>query len=48
MSNMTVGGGEGFQCAPIFKLLAATLESDGANLVKKINGIYGFKVCPKV
>lgn len=41
--NMTIGG-EGFQCAPIFKLLAATLETDGANLVKKINGVYGFKV----
>jgi len=35
---------EGYKCGPVFKMLAAALETDGPALVKKINGIYGFKV----
>jgi len=41
---MTLPDDNGFKCAPIFKMLGAVLEQDGANLVKKVNGIYGFKV----
>ena len=35
---------DGFKCAPVFKMLNAVLETDGATLVKQINGIYAFKV----
>jgi len=35
---------DNFKCAPVFKMLSAQLESQGAQLVKKINGIYCFKV----
>ncbi|CAL8082596.1 unnamed protein product [Orchesella dallaii] len=42
-SNMTVGGGE-YKCAPAFAMLQARLDEDGANLVKKVNGVYCFKV----
>jgi len=43
-SNMTVGGGDEYKCAPAFAMLQARLEEDGANLVKKVNGVYCFKV----
>jgi len=43
-AKMTLPDDNGFKCAPIFKMLGAVLEQDGANLVKKVNGIYGFKV----
>lgn len=33
-----------FKCAPIFNFLASVLQKEGDALVKKINGIYGFKV----
>lgn len=41
---MTVGGGDNYKCAPAFAMLQARLEEDGANLVKKVNGVYCFKV----
>jgi len=41
---MVAGGGEDFKCAPVFNMLAAVLETEGADLVKKVNGIFGFKV----
>lgn len=46
---MTVGGGDAdnFKCAPAFAMLKARLEEDGANLVKKVNGVYCFKVSVK-
>ena len=43
-SSSSDGAGAGFKCAPVFKMLNAVLEQDGAALVKKVNGIYGFKV----
>lgn len=33
-----------FKCGPVFKVLDATLKERGPELVKKINGIYCFKV----
>jgi sterol carrier protein 2 len=42
--NMTVGGGDNYKCSPAFAMLQARLEEDGANLVKKVNGVYCFKV----
>jgi len=41
--KMTAGDDD-FKCSPVFKMLAAALEQEGAGLVKKIGGIYGFKV----
>jgi sterol carrier protein 2 len=44
-AKMTVADeGADFKCAPVFKMLGAVLETEGADLVKKVNGIYGFKV----
>lgn len=40
---MTVGGDD-YKCSPAFAMLQARLEEDGANLVKKVNGVYCFKV----
>jgi len=39
-----MGAEDGFRCAPVFKLLDATLQERGPELVKKVNGIYCFKV----
>jgi len=36
--------GDDFKCAPVFNMLAAVLETEGADLVKKVNGVFGFKV----
>lgn len=33
-----------YKCAPAFAMLEARLAEDGANLVKKVNGVYCFKV----
>jgi len=33
-----------FKCSPVFKVLDATLAERGGELVKKVNGIYCFKV----
>jgi len=39
-----MGGEDDYKCSPVFKLLDATLQEKGAELVKKVNGIYCFKV----
>ena len=35
---------KGFQSTEIFEGIAEALKEDGANLVKKVKGIFGFKV----
>jgi sterol carrier protein 2 len=35
---------DGFKCGPVFKLLDSILQEQGPELVKKVNGIYCFKV----
>ena len=42
--NKMVAGGDDFKCAPVFNMLAAVLENEGPELVKKVNGVFGFKV----
>lgn len=37
-------GEDSFKCSPVFKLLDVTLQEKGEELVKKVNGIYCFKV----
>ncbi|XP_021954159.1 non-specific lipid-transfer protein isoform X2 [Folsomia candida] len=44
-TSTTSGMGEdSFKCSPVFKLLDVTLQEKGEELVKKVNGIYCFKV----
>jgi len=43
-SSPTTNGEADFKCAAVFKTMKETLEKEGANLVKKVNGVYGFNV----
>lgn len=38
------GAGSGFKCAPVFGQIKTALEQDGANIVKKMKGIFCFRV----
>jgi len=43
-SNSSEMADEGFKCSPVFKMLDSILQEQGPELVKKVNGIYCFKV----
>ena len=33
-----------FKSSPVFQQISTALKEDGANFVKKVNGVFGFKV----
>jgi len=43
-STPIANGEVDFKCAAVFKTMKETLEKEGGNIVKKVNGIYGFNV----